>query len=253
MNKKGCRTSALSAAIVSTLAMAAVSLPSNAAFAKSTTATQPAKRNAIIGTGADAIIGTGADAIIGTGADAIIGTGHAKSAKRNAIIGTGADAIIGTGADAIIGTGADRYVTVMGPVEKLDRRAGTLTIYGQQLRVPESSSFMHYVDQAMASGNTVEVAVLGRVDATGKLNGAVARVVPGQYVPGLSKVVLTNRVTAVDKSTGRVVVGAYAVDYSSLLATKQIALAIGDIVTVTGTQPQANQAVVATGLIVRGR
>jgi hypothetical protein len=248
--------------------------------------------DAIIGTGADAIIGTGhgksakgnaiigtgADAIIGTGADAIIGTGHGKSAKGNAIIGTGADAIIGTGADAIIGTGHGKsakgnaiigtgadaiigtggnstaaFVAVMGPVEKVDQLAGSIVVLGHQLHVSSSSDLLNYVNQVSATGGAAELAIVGHLDAKGRLSSATARVVPGYYVPGVSTIVITDRVKRVDTSSGRAVVGAFVVDYNNLLATTQVHLSAGDIVTIAGTQPQAGQTILATKLTIRGQ
>jgi hypothetical protein len=292
MNEKICRHSVLSLAVVSALAVGAALLPDATALAKSSrSAPSGARANAIIGTGADAIIGTGADAIIGTGADAIIGTGadaiigtglqKAGRGKGNAIIGTGADAIIGTGADAIIGTGADAiigtgadaiigtgadaiigtglqkaggaFLALMGPVDKVDRASGTVTVLNRRIRVPATSGLIDYLQQSAASGNSVELAIYARVDAAGILSSATARVLPGQYVAGVSKVVVSGMVSSIDAGTATAVVRGTVVNYSSLLSTTQVHLAAGDVVTFVGTLPQSGEQMLAAALVKRGQ
>ena len=258
MNEKGCRRSALSAAVVSALAVGSSLLPISHAIAK------PSSAHAIIGTGADAIIGTGADAIIGTGADAIIGTGLQKAKKPNAIIGTGADAIIGTGADAIIGTGADAIIgtglqkgssaapLMKGPIDRVDVTKGTISLLGREFKIPSTSQLADSVQEAITSGRAVDMAVFGKIDGNGNVISAAMKIVDAQYIPGVTQVVLSGKIATLDASTARAIVQGITVDFTNLLASGNIDLKRGDIVTFTGTLPQKGQQLIATGLIKRG-
>jgi hypothetical protein len=241
--------------------------------------------DAIIGTGmqkarkGQAIIGTGADAIIGTGADAIIGTGMQKARKGQAIIGTGADAIIGTGADAIIGTGADAIIgtgadaiigtgadaiigtglqknsgvslALKGPVTNVDLAAGTVSVLGRQLRVP-SAALLADISDALAAGTTPEIAVLSRIGSDGKLVDATARRIYEQYVAGVTRVVVTGKLTSVDGAAAKATINGITVDYSTLLSNADVNLSAGQVVTLVGTLPQAGTKLIVTGLIRRG-
>jgi hypothetical protein len=73
------------------------------------------------------------------------------------------------------------------------------------------------------------------------------------YVAGVSEVVLTGSVRAVDRATGRVVVNRQIVDYSALLETGAAAMRVGNVVTVRGTMPQTGEAISAAVLVVHGR
>jgi hypothetical protein len=257
MKENGYKRTAISVAVMSALAVGAAILPTSGALAK------PASSRAIIGTGADAIIGTGADAIIGTGADAIIGTGMQKARKGQAIIGTGADAIIGTGADAIIGTGADAIIgtglqknsgvslALKGPVTNVDLAAGTVSVLGRQLRVP-SAALLADISDALAAGTTPEIAVLSRIGSDGKLVDATARRIYEQYVAGVTRVVVTGKLTSVDGAAAKATINGITVDYSTLLSNADVNLSAGQVVTLVGTLPQAGTKLIVTGLIRRG-
>jgi hypothetical protein len=206
--------------------------------------------DAIGGTGKNAIGGTGFNAIGGTGVNAIGGTGVA------AIGGTGVNAIGGTGINAIVGTGQDRFVgvalTIKGPVEKVDVAANTISVFGRQLAIPRSSGLIEKVASAMAAGSTVEVAVYSRLDASGKLSAAKASILEGQYVAGVTKVVVSGKISAVNAAVATAVVNGVVVDYSAVLALGIPGLSVGDVVTFTGTLPQAGQQMLASGMVKRG-
>ena len=225
--------------------------------------------NAIIGTGADAIIGTGANAIIGTGADAIIGTGADAiiGTGANAIIGTGADAIIGTGANAIIGTGIDATlstgsetvgtksisgkieVALMGPVTSFSAAEGTVALLGRNFQLPKSSAIFGRIADAAKTGEIVQIAVYGQLSGNGDLKRTSAAIIADQYVPGVSNVVASGRITAVDSATAKFAVGNLEVDYSQTLAKGPMSLKVGDVVRVNGVQYQNGDALYASALI----
>jgi hypothetical protein len=220
------------------------------------------KGRAIGGTGSDAIGGTGVDvdaiggtggkgrAIGGTGADAIGGTGL----TADAIGGTGRSkgrAIGGTGSDAIGGTGRDQLMLV-GPIESVDQARGTITVLGRKFQLPSGNAGSQILS-SYASGTSLQIAVLGSLSTAGKMANLRVQMLAAPYVPGVSEVVLTGLVQAVDMSTGLAVINGISVDYNALLATRANAIRVGNLVTVRGTMPQAGQAINASVLVIHGR
>jgi hypothetical protein len=105
---------------------------------------------------------------------------------------------------------------------------------------------------AVAGGTTVQVAVVGSLARNGALAQAKAYALSTPYVAGVSPVTLTGAVRTVDASTGLARIGNVAVDYSALLETSASGMQIGDVVTVRGTMPQADQPILAS-VIIRHR
>jgi len=204
---------------------------------------------AIGGTGSTAIGGTGVAAIGGTGSTAIGGTGVA------AIGGTGSTAIGGTGADAIGGTGRNKVsgaaLVLKGPVEKVDSEAGTIVVLGRQLSVPVASKLMERIGTAMDAGNTVEIAISGQFDASGRLQRASAMVTEDQYIAGVSKVVVSGRISSFNSTTATAVVNGIVVGFSSALVGPVPNLSVGDVATFVGTLPQAGQQMLASTVVKR--
>ena len=222
---------ALSAAVITTLALSA-GLTAPMALSKS-----------IDG---DAIIGTGRSKV---SSDAIIGTG--RTIKPEAIIGTGrtaqADAIIGTGrsaddGDAIIGTGKTQ-VFLAGPIDSFDRNRGTISIFGRVMQVAKESTSTTQMFDALEGGAAIQIAVSGRLERNGRLSNTNAYVLKTPYVAGASKITLTGRISAIDASTGRALVGKSIVDFSAINGSRSIA--IGDVITMSGTMPQFGQPILA--------
>jgi len=199
-----------------------------------------AKGRAIGGTGSDAIGGTGLDAIGGTGLDAIGGTGRAKGR-----------AIGGTGTDAIGGTGGPQLM-ILGPIESVDQTRGTITIFGRQLQLPMGQAGARIIERYL-SGESLQLAVFGTLSNSGRIAGLRATIAPVPYVPGVSEVVLTGVVQAVDLATGQAVVNGVAVSYASLLETGATTIKVGSVVTVRGTMSQMGQAVEAAVVVIFGR
>jgi hypothetical protein len=255
MNGKGFKSSNLAVAIATSLAVSGAVTP--------TLVHAKAVRDAIIGTGADAIIGTGRSKATSS-SDAIIGTGKGPKHANNAIIGTGTGAIIGTGADAIIGTGADaiigtgrskatsssdaiigtgkRVVVLMGPVDSVDAAASTVSVLNRTLKMRSTQS----IQDALAAGQQLSVAVTGHLTASGKVEQLKLSVLSASYVAGASKVVISGRVDRLDSALGRIQIGNVSVDVTSVVAAKP--LAIGSTVLLVGTQPVRQGIVLAERL-----
>jgi hypothetical protein len=169
----------------------------------------------------------------------------------NAIGGTGVNAIGGTGVNAIGGTGRSQLV-ILGPVESVDLAQGTVTILGRTLQLPKGPTASSVLERYV-SGESLQVAVLGALSTAGRIAHLTLQVVPTPYVPGVSEVVLTGVVQAVDLATGQAMVNDTVVSYTSLLETGASAMNVGTVVTVRGTMPQAGQAIDASVLVIHGR
>ena len=212
MNGKGFKSSSLAVAIATTLAVSG--------------AVAPAQVRAK--TSSDAIIGTGKNAIIGTGADAIIGTGRSKLVSRDAIIGTGKDLIL-----------------VMGAIDRVDTATNTISVLGRQLKMPSVAK----VEESLAGGHQLMVAVSGRISDSGTVEQMKLRFMPTDYVAGSSKVVVSGRVSDLDANVGTMKVGGITVDISSAIAAGPPTA--GSLVLLVGTQPVRQGVVIAEQLHVK--
>jgi hypothetical protein len=68
------------------------------------------------------------------------------------------------------------------------------------------------------------------------------------YVAGETRILLRGKVTSVDYATGHMTVGRQSVDFSALLANAVVNVAVGQTVSVVGTQPAAKSIVLATSV-----
>jgi hypothetical protein len=105
------------------------------------------------------------------------------------------------------------------------------------------------LQSALLAGNSPELAVLSKPNSAGSLVGATAKILDNQYVSGVSKIVLTGKLTDVDNGTAKALIGSVTVDFSALLQDAATKLSQGETVTFVGTQPQEGGQVLATGLI----
>jgi hypothetical protein len=95
--------------------------------------------------------------------------------------------------------------------------------------------------------------VLGSFSKAGKIADLSIQLLPAPYLPGVSEIVLTGIVQAVDTSTGLAVINGISVDYNALLQTQASSMRAGNVVTVRGTMPQAGQVINASVLVIHGR
>ena len=250
--------SSIRLAVAALLPATALLLGSNSALATGSVAHKGSLTDAIGGTGrteaiggtgrTEAIGGTGrkttTEAIGGTGrTEAIGGTGRTEAiggtGRTEAIGGTGrTEAIGGTGrTEAIGGTGrTESTLLLAGQVEAVDSKASTVTVLGQSVRIAAAST-------ASVGDN---IAVLGRLDAAGKIIVAKVRMVADTYVAGASRVTVTGKVTAIDAARGVLMVGRQQVDFTALLASGNLDVAVGNVVKISGIQPVSGGTILAT-------
>ncbi len=141
---------------------------------------------------------------------------------------------------------------LLGPVESIDQARGTISMLGRTLQLPAGEASWRILN-SFASGTSLQIAVFGNLSTAGKISDLRIQMLPTQYVAGVSEVVLTGIVQAVDTSRALAVINGVAVDYNALLQTRASAVRVGSIVTVRGTMPQAGQAVNASVLVMHGR
>ncbi len=92
------------------------------------------------------------------------------------------------------------------------------------------------------------VAVLGAAQKDGTLAPRSMVMLNASYVPGATKVLLKGKVTSVDSASGKLAIGKQVVDYSSVLSKADVAISVGTLVTVVGTQPLAKGLILADAI-----
>jgi hypothetical protein len=87
------------------------------------------------------------------------------------------------------------------------------------------------------------------MSASGKLESAGLRFLPGDYVAGSSKVILAGRTNSIETGTATLTLGKTRVDYSAATLNKPISQ--DAIILVVGTQPVRGGIVLAEKILVR--
>jgi hypothetical protein len=181
------------------------------------------------------IVGTGAGrSIVGTGAGrSIVGTGAGRS-----IVGTGAGrSIVGTGAPRSAYGSDDVDVVVFGGLEGV--AGGRLDVMGQEFDI----SGLALDEEEMR----VQVGRLIYVEATkggdGVPTAVAVQTFDGLSIPGATAVFVRGSVDAVDSATGKVSMGRLQIDVTNAQGP---ALAVGEELSVTGTQPLPSGLILGT-------
>jgi hypothetical protein len=122
---------------------------------------------------------------------------------------------------------------------------GTFTVLSRTLVIAGDKSVLTHLSADLVAGRSPQATVISRIGARGEFSNPVVLFVSELYVPGVSEVVLSGRVTAVDTSTGIASIGLHTFDYTSLLSNDTVDLKVGSLVRVRGTQPHAAQPILA--------
>ena len=126
-----------------------------------------------------------------------------------------------------------------GPVESVDRSTKTVIVLGHHLTILDSSRIL--------PGHKVNV--FGKVGADGLTKAEFVQDT-NIYAGSGDTVVVTGRVNAVDRSTGRVTIDGASVDYTALLSGSSFtAPSVGAAVRVIGTQPAGKGVILASEVI----
>ena len=124
---------------------------------------------------------------------------------------------------------------MVGPIDSVDVKAGTLKILGQTFRADAKKAAA--IAANLSGGAQPVVSVLGAPKNDGSLAATTMLVFESSYVPGATKVLLTGKVSSVNHADAKLTIGKQVVDYSSLLAKANVAISVGALVTVIGSQP----------------
>ena len=133
----------------------------------------------------------------------------------------------------------------MGAVDRVDAATSTISVLGRSLRMPSVAK----VEESLAGGHQLMVAVSGRMSDSGTVEQMKLRFMPTDYVAGSSKVIVSGRVSDLDASVGTMKIGGITVDISSAVTAK--APTVGSIAILVGTQPVRQGVVVAEQLNVK--
>ena len=105
----------------------------------------------------------------------------------------------------------------------------------------------------LASGKAVHVVVTAGIGRDGSLLNAKLSQSMNSYVPGVTDVVVSGRVTKTSIALGKITVGRIVVDYSQLLSKQNVSIGVGDVVTVSGVRPGTTGEVLASRVILIAR
>ena len=177
--------------------------------------------------------------------DAIVGTGKTRQPSANVNATSSGDAIVGTGKSRDV-AGSTGSLILLGGIDHVDTKRGTIEALGRTFQIPAAHHALLIANEAMASGQQMQVAVTGELTATGRLAQGRVSLLTDHYVPGVSPVVITGRITSVDVETGQFSLGSVVVDYSPLLAIEQGTPEVGALVVVVGTRPGQSLYVLAS-------
>ena len=179
----------------------------------------------------------------------------ARSAK-SVIRGSSLPLVVGFVASAI--AGATHAATLaVGPVQSVNLKTSTRTVLGQTYRIPATTAIKSGAGALIRLGalepNTIVV-----VDGSESSRGAtqVTRVssLPQIDVPGATKLFVTGVVSS-ESATGQIKVGKLVVDINATLTSDSQGFSVGNLVEITGTQPNPGgvflaQTVTATNGII---
>ena len=132
---------------------------------------------------------------------------------------------------------------LVGPIDAVDQLAGTVSALGRTYKA--SPDKISVIANKIGSGGVPMVAVLGAAQKDGTLAPRSMVFLDASYVPGATKVLLKGNVTSVDRTSGKLAIGKQLVDYSSVLSRADVAISVGTLVTVVGTQPLSNGLILA--------
>jgi hypothetical protein len=134
----------------------------------------------------------------------------------------------------------------------VDAKSGTIQVLGRTYQLPTSSKTFALIEQASSGGRLVQVAVVAKLGNDGAMKEASLKILPDEYVAGVSEVITSGRIKSVDSATGKAVVGGSLVDFVSLLSTHPVTLTKGDVAILRGTQPTLGGVVLVNRLIGSG-
>ena len=161
-----------------------------------------------------------------------------KKNRGGIVSGSAIAAFVGA---ALIGVAHAGTLTV-GPVAQVNPKASTLVVLGQTYHVDASTLITNRAGRPVALGalapNTL-VSIAGTETATGQATVASVRSLPELDIPGATALLVTG-VVSTETPTGEIKVGDLNVDIVGTLTSDIPKFQIGNVVEITGTQPNPN-------------
>ena len=164
----------------------------------------------------------------------------AQSKKNHAGIVSGSAIATFVGA-ALIGVAHAGTLTV-GPVEQVNLKASTLVVLGQTYHVDASTLITNRAGRAVTLGSLVPnalVSIAGTETLAGRATVASVRSLPQLDIPGATPLLVTG-VVSTETPTGEIKVGNLTVDIVATLTGGAAKFHVGNLVEITGTQPNPN-------------
>ncbi len=121
---------------------------------------------------------------------------------------------------------------IYGKIDRVQTSSGTIEILGQTLQLPRE------MGQVTESSVGQVIAIYGFVSPEGAYRVAAFRQLAAiEYVPGATRIVLTGRLSMIDKALAVAMIGSQIVHFSDALHTLNLdELAIGNVVSFRGVQ-----------------
>ena len=138
---------------------------------------------------------------------------------------------------------AGRYQLLLsGPVESVDHKTNTINVVGHRIAVRDSSAYLP----------GYKINVFGGINTRGATSAAIVQRT-NAYAASSDQVMVTGKVTTIDRTRGRVLVDGANVDYTTLLARSDFAIpAVGDAVRIVGIQPMGRGTILASEIAALG-
>ena len=139
----------------------------------------------------------------------------------------------------------------LGPVEQVNVKTSTLVVLGQSYHILPTTKLLGRSGAGVTldsfAPNTL-VVVKGTESASGAVSVASIMRVPQIDVPGATQLSVAGVVSS-ESTTGQIQIGKLSVDVNSTLTSDTQNFAVGNLVSVTGTQPNPNGLFLAQSVV----
>ena len=146
---------------------------------------------------------------------------------------------------------AEAAPLTIGPVEQVDVRSSTIVVLGQTYHVGPSTSVINEAAGGHSSLSSIApgtfVVIDGAESAAGGAKVQSIGILSQQNVPGATQLLVTGIVSSA-ASTGQVRIGKLTVDVNATLTDDSQRVAVGDLIQVSGTQPNPSGLFLAQGI-----
>ena len=151
---------------------------------------------------------------------------------------------------ALVGTAQAATLTV-GPIEHVNLKTSTIVVLGQNYRIDASTLIKNRAGAVAGLGSLAPYTVVsigGTETATGQATVTSVTALSEVDVPGATPLLVTGVVSS-ENAAGQIKVGGLTVDVNATLTSDAPKFAVGNLVEVTGTQPNPGGIFLAQNVI----